>query len=248
MWHAFNLKSHMEETFGLSKKAFFIENGCNIVSLYMAPPNRAVALRVDEKLQLQTLARRTQPLLPISPGYPERRAHDYVRNGNTSLFTALGVATGKVIGRGHRQHRHQEFLHFLRVIKANAPEGLDVHLVMENCAMHKMPKIKTWLARSRIGTPISHPQEHLGSTSWNGSSQRLPNGTSGEAPFPAYANSKRLSTIVSRRVTMTKKPSSGLQQPTKSSEKSPHPDKRIFPFTTRGIPPGRQTQARLATQ
>jgi transposase len=146
IWHAFGLKPHMQETFKLSKDPFFIEKVRDIVGLYMAPPDRAVVLCVDEKSQVQALDR-TQPLLPMSPGYPERRSHDYVRNGTTSLFAALDVATGEVIGKCHRQHRHQEFLHFLKTIEAGVPQGLDVHLVMDNYGTHKTPKIRNWLAR-----------------------------------------------------------------------------------------------------
>jgi transposase len=146
IWHAFGLKPHLEETFKLSKDPYFIEKVRDIVGLYMAPPERAIVLSVDEKSQVQALDR-TQPLLPMSPGYPERRSHDYVRNGTTSLFAALDVATGEVIGRCHRQHRHQEFLNFLKTIEARVPESLDVHLIMDNYGTHKTPKIKNWLAR-----------------------------------------------------------------------------------------------------
>jgi transposase len=146
IWHAFGLKPHLEDTFKLSTDPCFIEKVRDIVGLYMAPPERAVVLSVDEKSQVQALDR-TQPLLPMSPGYPERRSHDYVRNGTTSLFAALDVATGKVIGKCHRQHRHQEFLGFLKTIDAAVPEGLDVHLIMDNYGTHKTPTIKNWLAR-----------------------------------------------------------------------------------------------------
>jgi len=146
IWHAFGLKPHMEDTFKLSKDPLFIEKVRDVVGLYMNPPQRAMVLCVDEKSQVQALDR-TQPLLPMSPGYPERRSHDYVRNGTTSLFAALDVATGEVIGTCHRRHRHQEFLRFLKTIEANVPEGLDVHLVMDNYSTHKTPRIKNWLAR-----------------------------------------------------------------------------------------------------
>jgi len=146
IWHAFGLKPHLEETFKLSKDPYFIEKVRDIVGLYMAPPERAIVLSVDEKSQVQALDR-TQPLLPLSPGYPERKSHDYVRNGTTSLFAALDVATGKVIGKCLRQHRHQEFLGFLKTIEARVPEGLDVHLILDNYGTHKTPKIRNWLAR-----------------------------------------------------------------------------------------------------
>jgi transposase len=146
IWHAFGLKPHLEDTFKLSKDPFFIEKVRDIVGLYLDPPQRALVLSVDEKSQVQALDR-TQPLLPMSPGYPERRSHDYVRNGTTSLFAALDVATGEVIGQCHRQHRHQEFLKFLKTIEAQVPEDLDVHLIMDNYGTHKTPKIQHWLAR-----------------------------------------------------------------------------------------------------
>lgn len=146
IWHAFGLKPHMEDTFKLSTDPFFIEKVRDIVGLYMNPPEHAVVLCVDEKSQVQALDR-TQPLLPMSPGYPERRSHDYVRNGTTSLFAALDVATGNVVGKCQRQHRHQEFLSFLRTIEKNVPEDQDVHLIMDNYGTHKTPKVKNWLAR-----------------------------------------------------------------------------------------------------
>ena len=146
IWHAFGLKPHLEDTFKLSKDPLFIEKVRDIVGLYMDPPQRAMVLCVDEKSQVQALDR-TQPLLPMSPGYPERRSHDYVRNGTTSLFAALDVATGEVIGTCHRRHRQQEFLKFLKTIEANVPDGLDVHLVMDNYGTHKTPQIRNWLAR-----------------------------------------------------------------------------------------------------
>ena len=146
IWHAFGLKPHRETTFKLSKDPYFIEKVRDIVGLYMAPPDRAIVLSVDEKSQVQALDR-TQPLLPMSPGYPERRSHDYVRNGTTSLFAALDVATGEVIGQCHRQHRHQEFLNFLKAVEASVPKDLEVHLIMDNYGTHKTPKIQHWLAR-----------------------------------------------------------------------------------------------------
>ena len=146
IWHAFGLKPHRETTFKLSKDPYFIEKVRDIVGLYMAPPERAIVLSVDEKSQVQALDR-TQPLLPMSPGYPERRSHDYVRNGTTSLFAALDVATGEVIGKCHRQHRQQEFLNFLKAIEASVAPGMEVHLIMDNYGTHKTPKIQHWLAR-----------------------------------------------------------------------------------------------------
>jgi transposase len=146
IWQAFGLKPHREGTFKLSKDPLFIEKVRDIVGLYMNPPERALVLSVDEKSQVQALDR-SQPLLPMSPGYPERKSHDYVRNGTTSLFAALDVATGKVIGSCHRKHRQKEFLRFLKTIETSVPKDLDIHLVMDNYATHKTQGVQNWLAR-----------------------------------------------------------------------------------------------------
>ena len=120
IWRAFGLKPHRRETFKLSTDPFFVEKVRDVVGLYLAPPERAIVLCVDEKSQVQALDR-TQPILPLPPGRPEKATHDYVRHGTTSLFAALDVATGKVIGKCHRRHRHQEFLEFLDHIDATLP-------------------------------------------------------------------------------------------------------------------------------
>ncbi len=151
IWHAFGLQPHRTETFKLSTDPLFIEKVRDIVGLYLNPPDRALVLCVDEKSQIQALDR-TQPILPMMPGVPERRTHDYRRHGTTTLFAALNVATGKVIGEMHRRHRSKEFLAFLRTIDERVPAQLDVHLVMDNYGTHKTPKIKSWLAR--------HPRFH----------------------------------------------------------------------------------------
>lgn len=118
----------------------------DIVGLYLNPPERALVLCVDEKSQVQALDR-TRPILPLRPGVPARQTHDYLRYGTTSLFAALDVATGKVIGSCHRRHRHQEFLRFLDRIEEAVPTHLDIHLIMDNYGTHKMPKVKRWFAR-----------------------------------------------------------------------------------------------------
>jgi transposase len=130
------------------------------VGLYLNPPDKALLLCVDEKSQIQALDR-SQPILPMQPGTPERRTHDYMRHGTTSLFAALVVATGEVIGRIHRQHRHQEFLRFLKVVDAETPAELDLHLVLDNYGTHKTPAVMRWLAR--------HPRFHLHFTPTGGS-------------------------------------------------------------------------------
>ena len=146
IWHAFGLQPHRSETFKLSTDPLFIEKVRDIVGLYLNPPDRALVLCVDEKSQIQALDR-TQPILPMMPGVPERRTHDYARHGTTTLFAALNVATGKVIGQLHRRHRASEFLDFLRAIDAAVPEKLDAHLVLDNSSTHKTPAVKRWLAR-----------------------------------------------------------------------------------------------------
>ena len=146
VWRAFGLQPHRAETFKLSSDPLFIEKVRDIVGLYLNPPLNAIVLCVDEKSQIQALDR-TQPLLPMAPGIPQRRTHDYERHGTTSLFAAFDIASGKVIGEVHRRHRAKEFLQFLRTIDQNVPQELQVHLVMDNYGTHKTPTIKGWLAR-----------------------------------------------------------------------------------------------------
>jgi transposase len=146
IWRAFALQPHRSETFKLSKDPLFVDKVRDIVGLYMSPPEKALVLCVDEKSQIQALDR-TAPLLPMRPGHIERRTHDYKRHGTTSLFAALDVATGKVIGSLHRRHRATEFRRFLDSIDAAVPSNLDVHLVLDNYATHKTPIIQRWLAK-----------------------------------------------------------------------------------------------------
>jgi len=148
IWRAFGLKPHLQENFKLSTDPFFVEKVRDIVGLYLNPPEqtRAVVLCVDEKSQVQALDR-SQPVLPMRPGQAERRTHDYYRHGTTSLFAALDVATGKIIGRCQGRHRHQEFLRFLEQIERSVPAGLDIHLVLDNYATHKTPKVAAWLKK-----------------------------------------------------------------------------------------------------
>ncbi len=146
IWRAFALQPHRTETFKLSKDPLFIEKVRDIVGLYLNPPDRALVLCVDEKSQIQALDR-TQPLLPMRPGQVERRSHDYVRHGTTSLFAALDAKRGTVIGQLHRRHRAREFRKFLDTIDAAVPATLDVHLILDNYGTHKTPVIHRWLAR-----------------------------------------------------------------------------------------------------
>jgi transposase len=146
IWRAFALEPHRTETFKLSKDPLFIEKVRDIVGLYLNPPDRALVLCVDEKSQMQALDR-TQPILPMRPGQIERRTHDYTRYGTTSLFAALDVKTGQVIGQCHRRHRSIEFRKFLDTIDEAVPADLDVHLVLDNYGTHKTPLIQRWLAK-----------------------------------------------------------------------------------------------------
>ena len=152
IWRDFGLKPHRVDTFKLSTDPLFIEKVVDVVGLYHNPPERAVVLCVDEKSQIQALDR-SQPVLPMMPGMPERRTHDYVRNGITSLFAAFNIVDGSVIGELHRQHRAVEFKKFLMTIDKVVPAELDVHLVCDNYGTHKTPIVRAWLAR--------HPRFHI---------------------------------------------------------------------------------------
>src|SRR3984885_14318091 len=143
IWRKFDLKPHLLDGFKLSTDPMFVEQVVDVVGLYHNPPEKAVVLCVDEKSQVQALDR-SQPVLPMMPGMPERRTHDYARHGVTSLFAAFNIADGTVISELHRRHRHQEFL---KKIDKNVPAGLDVHLICDNYGTHKTPEIQAWLAR-----------------------------------------------------------------------------------------------------
>lgn len=160
IWRAFGLAPHKVENFVLSKDPQLIEKVRDVVGLYLHPPENALVLCVDEKSQIQALDR-SQPVLPMRPGQSERRTHDYKRHGTSSLFAALDIATGKVIGRCFRRHRAREFKKFLADIDVVVPEGLDVHLILDNYATHKTPAIKRWL--------VQHPRFVLHFTPTKGS-------------------------------------------------------------------------------
>jgi transposase len=146
IWRAFGLQPHRLETFKLSTDPDFVVKVRDVVGLYVAPPERAIVLCVDEKSQIQALDR-SQPMFPMRPGQAARRSHDYKRHGITSLFAALDIATGRVIGKCYGRHRAVEFRKFLDEIEAAVPDSLDVHLVMDNYATHKTPRIRNWLAK-----------------------------------------------------------------------------------------------------
>jgi transposase len=152
IWRAFGLQPHRTETFKLSTDPLFVEKVYDVVGLYLNPPEAAVVLCVDEKSQVQALAR-SQPAFPMMPGMPEKRTHDYLRHGTTSLFAAFDTANGTVISSLHRRHRTVEFKKFLQKIDSQVPEHLDVHLVCDNYGTHKSPAIVRWLEQ--------HPRFHM---------------------------------------------------------------------------------------
>jgi transposase len=149
IWRAFGLQPHRQDTFKLSKDPLFVEKIHDVVGLYLNPPERAVVLCVDEKSQIQALDR-TAPILPMLPGVPERATHDYKRSGTSSLYAALDLTTGQVIGRLHSRHRAIEFKQFLKAIDREVPTDLDVHIVLDNSSTHKTPAIQKWL--------LAHPR------------------------------------------------------------------------------------------
>ncbi len=154
IWRTFGVKPHVVNGFKLSKDPMFVEKTKDVVGLYLNPPDKAIVLSVDEKSQCQALER-AQPVLPMDLGSPERQTHDYIRHGTTSLFAALEVATGKVIGQCHEKHRHQEFLKFLKLLDKSYPaqEGETLHLILDNYATHNTEAVRKWLTR--------HPRFHL---------------------------------------------------------------------------------------
>jgi transposase len=152
IWRMHNLKPHLIETFKLSRDKHFVEKLTDVVGLYLNPPEKALVLCVDEKSPIQALER-TQPLLPLRSGIPARQTHDYKRNGTTTLFAALSMLNGKVIGDCMPRHRHQEFIRFLKKIDTQTPTDQDLHLIVDNYATHKHPRVKAWFKR--------HPRFHL---------------------------------------------------------------------------------------
>jgi transposase len=148
IWHAFGLKPHLSEGFKLSSDPMFVEKVRDIAALYLNPPDKAVVLCVDEKSQTQALER-SQPILPLRPGRPERQTHDYIRHGTLSLFAAYDTATGRVLGHCHQRHRQQEFLRFLdRIDQAFPDDGkTKLHLIMDNYGTHKTGRVTRWFAR-----------------------------------------------------------------------------------------------------
>ena len=234
IWRAFGLQPHRAETFKLSRDPQFVAKVRDVVGLYLDPPERAVVLCVDEKSQIQALDR-TQPILPMQPGLPERATHDYKRHGTSSLYAALDVSSGKVIGSLHSRHRAIEFKKFLQRIDAEVPAGLDVHVILDNSSTHKTPVIKTWLA--------AHPRfvVHFTptSSSWLNlverwfaelTTKKLRRGThrSVRDLTPTSATGSKLGTS-------TPSPSSGPRPPTRSSTQSPATATELTNHDTKGL-------------
>jgi transposase len=152
IWDRYGLKPHLTKTFKVSRDKHFVEKLYDVIGLYLNPPDKALVLCVDEKSQIQALDR-TQPGLPLKKGRCGTMTHDYKRNGTTTLFAALSMLDGKVIGDCMPRHRHQEFIRFLNKIDAQTADGLDLHLIVDNYGTHKHPRVKSWLRR--------HPRFHL---------------------------------------------------------------------------------------
>lgn len=152
IWKQYNLKPHLIKTFKISRDKQFLEKLYDVVGLYLNPPDKSIVFSVDEKSQIQALER-TQPLLPLRPGIPARQTHDYKRHGTTTLFAALNMLDGTVIGDCLPRHRHQEFIRFLQLIDTKTPLDLDLHLIVDNYGTHKHPRVQRWLRR--------HPRFHL---------------------------------------------------------------------------------------
>ncbi len=148
IWKAHGLKPHIVQRFKLSNDPHFEEKVRDIVGLYLKPPDKALVLSVDEKTQIQALDR-TRPILPLRPGIPERQTHDYKRNGTTSLYAALNVLTGAVIGRCQPRHTHEEFIAFLKVLDRETPKRLALHLIVDNSSTHSTPEVKRWLSKHK---------------------------------------------------------------------------------------------------
>ena len=217
IWAAFSVQPHRSETFKLSSDPLFVDKVRDIVGLYLSPPDRALVLCVDEKSQIQALDR-TQPVLPMLPGMPERRTHDYKRHGTTSLFAALDVATGRVIGKCYRRHRAGEFLDFLKEIDRRVPEGLDVHIVMDNYATHKTAPVKAWLARrAALACSLYADLRFLDQSGRTLVRRTDAQATAARRAHTPPASSKPISGPSSKSTTKTPSPSGGPNRPTTSS-------------------------------
>lgn len=187
VWQAFGLQPHRQRTFKRSTDPFFVEKVRDIVGRYLNPPDKALVLCVDEKPRVQAL-NRTQPVLPLGWEYVEGVTHDYVRHGTTTLFAALNVATGTVISQCRRRPRHQEFWRFCATSTPVCPKDLEVHLIVDNYAMHKYPKVRTWVASRPATTSATRRRMRPGSTKGNSGSVGSRNRPFAGAPSGASKN------------------------------------------------------------
>ena len=226
IWKAHGLKPHLVKTFKLSNDQHFAEKVTDIVGLYLDPPDKALVLSVDEKSQIQALDR-TQPGLPLKKGRAGTMTHDYKRHGTTTLFAALNVATGKVIGQCMKRHRHQEWLRFLRAIDRATPKRLDLHLIADNYATHKHPEGEG-LARQASALPHALHAD-LGLLAQPGRALLRPDHRRTHPPRRLQQRRRTRSRhpATTWSITMpTQSPSSGPPPPSTSSKKSPAGDKR----------------------
>ena len=200
IWQTHDLKPHLLETFKLSTDPRFVEKVVDVVGLYLDPPDRASVLCVDEKSQIQAFDR-TRPLLPLRPGFAARQTHDYERHGTTTLFAALNMLDGSVIGRCMPRHRHKEFLKFLDQVDRQTPADLDLHLIIDNYCTHKHASVHRWLHRHRDSICTSSPPAARGSTWSNAGSARSPTNVSAAAPSRACPTWSRRSWRTSKGTT-----------------------------------------------
>jgi transposase len=219
IWKGFGLKPHLVDGFKLSNDPLFVDKVYDVVGLYLNPPEAAVVLCVDEKSQVQALGR-SQPAFPMMPGMPEKRTHDYVRNGTTSLFAAFNIEDGTVISSLHRRHRSIEFKKFLTKIDAEVPADLAVHLICDNYSTHKTPAVKPGCTPTHGSRSTSPQHIPAGSTKSNGSSRSSPKTSCNAATTTPSNNWKQTSGPGSRTGTPTRNPSSGPRAPTRSSNHS----------------------------
>ena len=230
IWRAHGLQPHRIRQFKLSNDPEFATKLRDIVGLYVDPPAHAVVLSVDEKSQIQPLDR-TQPGLPMKKGRCGTMTHDYVRNGTTTLFAALNVLEGRVIGRCMQHHRHQEFIRFLNTVEAEVPAAKQVHAIMDNYATHKHPKVIAWLERLRDGCFISRQPRHPGSMLSRASSPSSPIDVSNAACSTPSSHFRPSSIDLSPTPTPIRDPYNGPKTPRKSSPPSGEGTKRWIQST-----------------
>lgn len=230
LWAAHRLQPHRPRTFKRSNDPKLAEKVEDVVGLYMNPPAHAVVVSIDEKSQIQALDR-TQPGLPLKPGKCGTMTHDYKRNGTTTLFAALNILDGTIIGRCMKQHRHQEFIRFLNAVERNVPAGKVIHAIVDNYAAHKYSTVLEWLANHPDGRSISRPPQRRGSTPSKDFSRSSPAAKSADPSSNPSPISKTPSSATSRRTTRIPSHSSGPQPQPQSSKSSlrslNHPNESI---------------------